>query len=139
MGFQPRSKRSPESPGQNLTVRVKRLPSNWVPKIVTGDPASSGTILGRVAHAKEFFLTLVILACTAFPVISGQPEIKKEIREVKGKKVRAYAAENHMEYFAEGTETYFYRNDFYPFVRAELKSHDPVIHDLLVEIWGPLG
>ncbi len=38
----------------------------------------------------------------------------------------------------EGTEAYFYRNDFYPFVRAELKEHDPVLHDLLEEIWGPL-
>jgi len=43
-----------------------------------------------------------------------------------------------MEYFAEGTEAYFYRNDFYPFCRAELKEHDPILHDLLVEIWGPL-
>jgi len=53
-----------------------------------------------------------------------------------GKKVRAYAATTHMEYFAEGTEAYFDRNDFYPFVRAELKKHDPVLHDLLEEIWG---
>jgi hypothetical protein len=36
---------------------------------------------------KRFFLPLAILACTAVPAISGQPEIKKEIREVKGKKV----------------------------------------------------
>ena len=55
-----------------------------------------------------------------------------------GKKVRHYALTNHKEYFAEGTEAYFYRNDFYPFVRAELKEHDPALHDLLAEIWGPL-
>jgi hypothetical protein len=55
-----------------------------------------------------------------------------------GRKVRHYAATNYREYFAEGTEAYFYRNDFYPFVRAELKQHDPVLHDLLEEIWGPL-
>jgi hypothetical protein len=55
-----------------------------------------------------------------------------------GKEVRHYATSDHKEYFAEGTEAYFYRNDFYPFVRAELKEHDPVLHDLLVEIWGPL-
>ncbi|MBM3845365.1 MAG: zinc-dependent peptidase [Verrucomicrobia bacterium] len=53
-----------------------------------------------------------------------------------GRKVRAYAATTPMEYFAEGTEAYFDRNDFYPFVRAELKEHDPVLHDLLEEIWG---
>jgi hypothetical protein len=55
-----------------------------------------------------------------------------------GNKARAYAASSPMEYFAEGTEAYFYKNDFYPFVRAELKQHDPVLYDLLVEIWGPL-
>jgi dipeptidyl-peptidase-4 len=55
-----------------------------------------------------------------------------------GEQVRHYAATNHKEYFAEGTEAYFYRNDFYPFVRAELKEHDPALHDLLAEIWGPL-
>jgi hypothetical protein len=55
-----------------------------------------------------------------------------------GKKVRHYALTDQMEYFAEGTEAYFYRNDFYPFCRAELKEHDPILHDLLVEIWGPL-
>jgi len=55
-----------------------------------------------------------------------------------GQKVRHYAATDHKEYFAEGTEAYFYRNDFYPFVRAELKEHDPELHDLLEDIWGPL-
>jgi dipeptidyl-peptidase-4 len=53
-----------------------------------------------------------------------------------GKKVRHYALTDHKEYFAEGTEAYFYRNDFYPFVRAELNEHDPGLHALLQEIWG---
>lgn len=53
-----------------------------------------------------------------------------------GQSVRHYAATNHKEYFAEGTESYFYRNDFYPFVRAELQKHDPFLHEVLKEIWG---
>jgi hypothetical protein len=53
-----------------------------------------------------------------------------------GEKVRHYALTDHKEYFAEGTEAYFYRNDFYPFVRAELNEHDPALHALLQEIWG---
>ena len=53
-----------------------------------------------------------------------------------GKKVRHYALTDHKEYFAEGTEAYFYRNDFYPFVRAELNEHDPALQALLQEIWG---
>jgi dipeptidyl-peptidase-4 len=55
-----------------------------------------------------------------------------------GREVEAYAATNEKEYFAEATEAYFYRNDFYPFLGAELKRHDPVGYDLMVEIWGPL-
>ena len=55
-----------------------------------------------------------------------------------GRFVKHYATTNHKEYFAESTEAYFYRNDFYPFVRAELKQHDPVMHTLLEEIWGKL-
>jgi dipeptidyl-peptidase-4 len=64
--------------------------------------------------------------------------IYEEVLLYTGKRVRHYAMTDHKEYFAEGTEAYFYRNDFYPFVRAELKEHDPTLHDLLVEIWGPL-
>jgi hypothetical protein len=52
-----------------------------------------------------------------------------------GKTVRHYALSNAKEYFAEGTEAFFYRNDFYPFVRAELMQHDPTLHDLLVKVW----
>lgn len=55
-----------------------------------------------------------------------------------GKTVRHYGMTNHKEYFAECTEAYFGRNDFYPFVRAELQQHDPEMHALLVKIWGPL-
>ncbi len=55
-----------------------------------------------------------------------------------GRKVRHYALTNHKEYFAESTEAYFGVNDFYPFVRAELKEHDPQMHALLEKIWGPI-
>lgn len=55
-----------------------------------------------------------------------------------GRTVRHYAMTDQKEYFAEGTESYFYRNDFYPFVRAELKEHDPELHGLLENVWGPL-
>jgi Mlc titration factor MtfA (ptsG expression regulator) len=39
------------------------------------------------------------------------------------------------EYFAESTEAFFSRNDFFPFTRAELKQHDPAIFQLLEKIW----
>ena len=49
---------------------------------------------------------------------------------------RAYAMTNPMEYFAETTEAFFSRNDFFPFNRAELKRHDPEMEQLLVRLWG---
>jgi hypothetical protein len=64
--------------------------------------------------------------------------IYEKVLLYNGKKVRHYGLRDHKEYFAEGTEAYFYRNDFYPFVRAELKEHDPELHDFLAEVWGPL-
>lgn len=55
---------------------------------------------------------------------------------IDGRFVKHYATTNHKEYFAESTEAYFYRNDFFPFVRAELKKHDPRMFKLMEQIWG---
>lgn len=41
-----------------------------------------------------------------------------------------------MEYFAETTEAFFSRNDFFPFTREELQSHDPAMFALLSKLWG---
>ncbi len=52
-----------------------------------------------------------------------------------GRHERHYALNNEKEYFAEMTEAFFGTNDFYPFVRAELKEHDPEMFQLLCELW----
>lgn len=49
---------------------------------------------------------------------------------------RAYAMNNPMEYFAESTEAFFSRNDFYPFTREELAKHDPGMLAVLQRVWG---
>lgn len=48
---------------------------------------------------------------------------------------KAYALTNAMEYFAETTEAYFSRNDFFPFTRDQLKQHDPDMLKLLQKLW----
>lgn len=53
-----------------------------------------------------------------------------------GKTEAAYAMTNQMEYFAECSEAFFGTNDFYPFVRAELKAHDPQGFAALTHTWG---
>jgi len=52
------------------------------------------------------------------------------------RKVKHYALTDPKEYFAEGTEAYFGTNDFYPFVRAELREHDPGLAGVLESVWG---
>lgn len=61
-----------------------------------------------------------------------------KVLDHRGRTVRAYATSNQMEYFAEATEAYFYRNDFYPFLQAELKQHDPAGYELMRQVWGDL-
>ena len=56
----------------------------------------------------------------------------------RGGKTRHYARTNHKEFFAEMTESYLGVNDFYPFVRAELKEHDPETFALMEKIWGKI-
>jgi len=51
-------------------------------------------------------------------------------------KRKHYAAGNQMEYFAEATEAYFGANDFFPFVRSELRIHDPVGHAMIGKLWN---
>ncbi len=48
---------------------------------------------------------------------------------------KAYAMTDPMEYFAEATEAFFVRNDFYPFNREELKKHDPKMLDMVEKFW----
>lgn len=81
-------------------------------------------------------------------VIAGALESAKaagrygEVDHVAGRKRGHYAATNPMEFFAEGTEAYFGKNDFYPFDREQLREYDPESLRLLEELWGvgrPLG
>ena len=49
---------------------------------------------------------------------------------------KAYAMTDPMEYFAETSEAFFSRNDFFPFTRDELQTHDPKMCALLKKLWG---
>jgi hypothetical protein len=60
-----------------------------------------------------------------------------EVLHIRGTPRRHYALTDHKEFFAEMTEAYFGTNDFYPFVRSELRKELPDVHKLLEAIWGP--
>jgi hypothetical protein len=60
----------------------------------------------------------------------------ESVAHVHGGTMKAYAATNYKEYFADLTEAYFGKNDFFPFTRADLKKYDPIGYQLMQEVWG---
>ena len=60
----------------------------------------------------------------------------QSVAHVHGEKTKAYAATNYKEYFADLTEAYFGKNDFFPFNREELKKYDPTGYRLMQDVWG---
>ena len=60
----------------------------------------------------------------------------ESVLHIGGKMRRHYALTDHKEYFAEASEAWFGTNDFYPFVRAELREFDPGAAAVLKEVWG---
>ena len=94
-------------------------------------------VLHELAHAYHFLVlgekNPEIAAAYRQAVESGSYE---SVDYAGGGKRRAYALVNEKEYFAEISEAYFGRNDFYPFTRADLQRHDPVGYELLRRLWG---
>lgn len=107
-------------------------------------------LLDSKQWAKHPYVVLHELAHAYHDQVLGfdNPEIVATYEEMKteglykkvllytGKQVEHYGLSNPKEYFAESTEAYFGVNDFYPFVRAELREHDPRMFRLLRDIWG---
>lgn len=59
----------------------------------------------------------------------------EKVKHIGGRTVKHYALSNEKEYFAELTEAYFGKNDYYPFNRAELKKHDPIGYEMVKILW----
>ena len=68
--------------------------------------------------------------------IASDKRLYESVLRNDGRTERAYAMTNRMEYFAECTEAFFGTNDFYPFVRPELKVHDPEGYEMMKDAWG---
>lgn len=100
--------------------------------------------LHELAHAyhfrvlKEGFGNPAVIKAFDVATISEKYDRVERSNGVRGQNTfeKAYAMSSPMEYFAETTEAYFTRNDFYPFNSKELQKHDPEMFDLLTELWG---
>jgi len=62
--------------------------------------------------------------------------VERQDSEGRKRMDRAYAMTSPFEYFAESTEAYFSRNDFFPYNRAELQQTDPAMCALLAKVWS---
>ena len=115
-------------------VHIPRARALWDPKMWAKHPY---VVLHELAHAyHDQVLSFDHRSIRETFEAAKKAGIYEEVLLYTGRKVRHYGLSNHKEYFAESTEAYFGVNDFYPFVRAELKEHDPRMHELLKEIWG---
>jgi hypothetical protein len=68
----------------------------------------------------------------------AKDEKTKSVLHVRGDRRSHYARTNPMEFFAEMTESYFGRNDFFPFNSGELKQDEPAVFELMEKVWGKL-
>lgn len=96
-------------------------------------------ILHEMAHAYHFrFLENGFQNAEVEQGYRAAMEAKKydSVLHGAGRTQKHYAANNPMEYFAEASEAYFGQNDFFPFVRAELKTSDPDTHNLIERLWA---
>ncbi|HEY3320938.1 MAG TPA: hypothetical protein VGP72_10775 [Planctomycetota bacterium] len=120
------------------------------------NPEKAGGV--EIANAKTFlkwvhdqpFMVLHELAHSYHHQVLGydQPDIKacyknaveskkyEKVLHINGQTVKHYCLTNDQEYFAECTEAFFGTNDMFPFVRCELKQHDPEMYALLRQLWG---
>jgi dienelactone hydrolase len=95
-------------------------------------------VLHELAHAfhdrlPKRFENPVVLAAFEHARDAG---LYEQVLRWSGRDERAYALNNQMEYFAEITEAYFARNDYFPFVRAELARYDPRGLKVMKTLWG---
>ena len=56
------------------------------------------------------------------------------VKHISGKDRIHYGSTDHKEYLSEAAEAFFGVNDFYPFVRAELKEYDPDVFNFLKKL-----
>jgi len=93
-------------------------------------------VLHELAHAyQDLYLTKMqnkIDLAYQNAVRSGKYE---SVPYIRGGKQRHYALNNNTEYFAELTEAYFGKNDYYPFNRKDLAEFDPEGYKMIREAW----
>jgi len=108
-------------------------------RFLRGTLVQPSVVLHELAHA--YHNRVLRVGNRHKEIDAGWKRIKKNgkydsVLHYTGRNRKAYASTTAGEYFAELSEAYFGVNDFYPFVRAEVKQHDPETYKLIGKLWG---
>jgi hypothetical protein len=123
-GYNPDKARAVEINNARNMVKWSRQTQPWM-------------VMHELAHSYHFR----VLGERYEPLLAAYKQAKERklydaVEKVGRKeKVKAYAMTDPAEYFAELTEAYFGKNDFFPFTRDELETHDPVGLALMRTAW----
>jgi hypothetical protein len=95
-------------------------------------------VLHELAHAYFEMVASELYTPLRKAWINAQAlHLYESVPYVRGGFRRAYALANPGEFFAELSEAYFGRNDYFPFDRADLQRYDPIGYHLMEQAWGP--
>lgn len=94
-----------------------------------------------VLHEFAHFYHLLVLGADNAAILDAYhhaeaQHLYERVEHYDGRLVRAYALTNEKEYFAELTEAYFGRSDYYPFTHDQLETYDPVGFAMVRDLWG---
>ena len=126
--------------GRNPAM-VKGIEFTNIPSFAAETRRMPNFALHELAHAYHDrvigFENPEIFNAWAAAKASGKYErVKRRDSDGNERDDRAYALTDHKEYFAECTEAYFSKNDFFPFTKPELAAHDPRALRVLERIWN---
>jgi hypothetical protein len=93
-------------------------------------------LLHELAHARLHAAPALQAEAAAALDAARAAGLYASVPDVHGRPRAAYALTDAHEYFAELSEAWFGRNDFFPYARAELKAYDPRGAALMQAAWG---
>ncbi len=121
-------------PAKAGCVEVSNL-RDFFQQVTTAQPMA---LLHEFAHAYQYQVLganyPLLQAAYARAVRSGLYD--HVWRANKTEREKAYALTDAQEFFAELTEAYWGRNDFFPFTRADLKTYDGDSYAVIAQIWS---
>lgn len=126
------------NPDKENSVEIAS-PKNFVAWTKLNQPYQLFHELAHAYHDLAFgFDDPYIAACHKSALLGGGYDLVEYIQGGGRPNVqkRHYGLNNPMEYFAEASEAYFGKNDFYPFTRADLKTYDQKGYAMIEWAWN---